>query len=362
MASSSSTVEAAPSSGSTPLPHSTIAWDPEFIEVSAPAFAGIAATTQNQPHADATTALQLRANSETFLGALFANIAANAGEDIAKVTETTHPITSFDGVSITLTRFATEAQRAPLGPSEAPRRAVFHIHGGGFVSGSVKLFAPVSKTNVLAWDTQVFAVSYRLAPENPAPGPVEDAYAALAWLSAHAVELGVDPKRIVVVGESAGGGVAAGLALVARDRGLSPPIAKALLMYPMLDDRTIGKYGKEWPVRQFLTWTEAQNQMGWGAYLGEERAGRAEAEVSVYDAPGRASVKDLVGLPSTYIDTGSFDLFRDEDIAYATRLLEANVQTEFHLYPGVPHGFETAITPSVVKAALDNRKRAICSV
>lgn len=279
------------------------------------------------------------------------------------VLETTHAITSFDGADITVTRFATAGQRAPLGSSEAPRRAVLHIHGGGFVMGSVGMFTSYNKRNVLAWDTQVFAVGYRVAPENPAPGLVEDSYAALKWLSSHAVDFGVDPARIVIVGESAGGGVAAGLALAARDRGLSPPLAKVMLVYPMLDDRTIGKYdGVDWPARPYLSWTEAQNEIAWRAYLGADKAGKADVEVSVYDAPGRATVEDLVGLPSTYVDTGSLDLFRDEDIAFTARLSEAHVQTEFHLYPGLPHGFENSVTPALVKSALENRRRAICEI
>ncbi|KAJ4417922.1 hypothetical protein N0V82_005879 [Gnomoniopsis sp. IMI 355080] len=345
------------SSKATPRTTGSVGYDPEFAETTAPFRTALASIRKSLPHPDPKTALELRANTEVLIRTTFPHI-----EDDGILKETAHTVTSFDGVSITVTRWATEAHNAPLGPSEPPRRAVLHIHGGGFITGSVKDFSPMVKRDVLSWDTQVFAVGYRLAPENPAPGPVEDCYAALAWLSAHAAEFGVDPARIVIVGPSAGGGVAAGLALVARDRRLSPPVAKAVLVYPMLDDRTIGRYGEDWPVREFLMWTEPQNAIGWRAYLGEERAGRADAEVSVYDAPGRASVKDLVGLPSMYIDTGSLDLFRDEDIAYAARLVEANVQTEFHLYPGVPHAFESAGTPGVVKAALENRRRAICSV
>lgn len=347
----------------------TISMDPEFITASAPNIEALASIAPTLPHPVPTTALEVRANAEVVLSALLGRFNAKAGDDIDTVLETTHSIPSFDGTAITVTYFATAAQRAAQSgsaegqPPPPPRRAVLHIHGGGFVTGSVEVFAAFTKRNVLNWDTPVFAVGYRVAPENPAPGLVEDCYAALQWLSTHAAEFGVDPARIVVVGESAGGGVAAGLALVARDRGLSPPLAKVVLVYPMLDDRTIGKYdGVDWPTRPFLSWTEAQNEIGWKAYLGEDRAGKADVEVSVYDAPGRATVDDLVGLPSTYIDVGSLDLFLDEDIAYAARLSQANVQTEFHLYPGLPHGFESSITPALVRSAVENRKRAICSV
>lgn len=360
MASSSIPAEGNPSSSFATSTCSTIALDPEFLAATGPSLAALESMRQSLPNPNPTTALEHRANNDVILGHI---LAAAGVEDVKEITETKYPITSFDGASITLTRFATEAQRTPLGPSEAPRRALFQIHGGGFISGSVEAFAPRTKRSVLDWDTQVFAVGYRLAPESPAPGPVEDAYAALTWLSSHAAELGVDPARIVVMGESAGGGVAAGLTLVARDRGLSPPLALAVLMYPMLDDLTIGRYdGEDWPVRPFLFWKEADNVIGWGAYLGKDRAGRADVEVSIYDAPGRAKAKDLVGLPRTYIDTGGLDLFRDENLAYVARLLEANVQTEFHLYPGVPHGFELAGPTAVAKAASENRKRAIQSV
>lgn len=368
VASSGALAEGNPASQSKSSPHTTVTIDPEFMSATAPSLEVLATIAQRLPFPVPTTAHEIRANTEILLPAMLERAAATAGNNLDTVLETTHSIPSFDGAEITVTHLATAAQRAAaadLGSSsEPPRgRAVLHIHGGGFVTGSVDMFASITKRNVLAWDTPIFAVGYRVAPENPAPGPVEDAYAALKWLSTHAAELGVDPARIVIVGESAGGGVAAGLALVARDRGLSPPLAKVMLIYPMLDDRTIGKYdGVDWPTRPYLSWTEAQNKIGWRAYLGEDKAGKADVEVSVYDAPGRATIKDLVGLPSTYVDTGSLDLFRDEDIAFAARLSEADVQAEFHLYPGLPHGFETSVTPALVKSALENRKRAICSI
>lgn len=356
-------------SSSTKSPsRSTICMDPEFITASAPNVEALASIAPSLPHTAPTTALEVRANAEVILSALLGSFNAKAGDDINTVLETTHSIPSFDGAVITITHFATAAQRAAAAaPGSGPprrRRAVLHIHGGGFITGSVAIFAAVTKRNVLTWDTPVFAVEYRVAPENPAPGLMEDCWAALQWLSTHAADFGVDPARIVVVGESAGGGVAAGLALAARDRGLSPPLAKVVLVYPMLDDRTIGKYDGvvDWPTRPYLSWTEAQNEIGWKAYLGDDRAGRADVEVSVYDAPGRATVKDLVGLPSTYVDVGGLDLFLDEDIAFASRLSQANVQTEFHLYPGLPHGFENSVTPALVRSALANRTRAICSV
>ena len=226
----------------------------------------------------------------------------------------------------------------------------------------VAMYRPMIRHYVDLWGIQVFAVDYRLAPESPAPGPVEDSYAALKWLSENARSMGVDPARLVLFGDSAGGGIAAGTAIMARDRNLSPPLAKQVLVYPMLDDRTIGRYGPDWPVRGMLTFDDADNQLGWECYVGADRAGKADADVSIYAAPGRANVEDLVGLPRTYIDAAGLDLLRDEDLAYAQKLLDANVEVEFHLYPGVPHGFESSVTPGVVARASENRRRAIQAV
>jgi acetyl esterase/lipase len=210
---------------------------------------------------------------------------------------------------------------------------------------------------VAAQGVQHFAVDYPRAPEHPAPASLEDCYAALQWLSAHARELHVDPARIVIYGVSAGGGLAAGVALMARDRGLSPPLAKQVLVYPMLDDRT--HYPDDWPARPFLTFTAEDNVMSWDAYVGADKRGREDADVSIYAAPGRA--ENLEGLPSTYIDVGGLDLFRDENLRFAQRLAEANVEVEFHLYPGLPHGFENPQT-WVTTRAVENRIKAVQSV
>lgn len=230
-----------------------------------------------------------------------------------------------------------------------------NIHGGGFVSCTVDTFAPEMARAVVAQGVQHFGVDYPLAPERAAPVAVEDCYAALAWLSAHAREMHVDPARIVLYGDSAGGGVAAGTALMARDAGLEPPLAKQVLVYPMLDDRT--RYPEEWPGRPFLTWKAEDNVLGWDAYVGADKRGREDADVSVYAAPGRA--EDLSGLPSTYIDVGGLDLFKVENLRFAQRLAEADVEVEFHLYPGVPHGFENGTGSWVATKAIENRIKAI---
>jgi acetyl esterase/lipase len=223
------------------------------------------------------------------------------------------------------------------------------------VSCTVEIFAPEMARAVVAQGVQHFAVDYPLAPEHKAPAAVEDCYAALEWLSAHAKEMHIDPSRIVIYGDSAGGGLAAGTSLMARDRGLNPPVAKQVLIYPMIDDRT--HYPADWPGMPFLTWKAEDNVLGWDAYLGADKRGREDADVSVYAAPARA--KDLTGLPSTYIDVGGLDLFKQENMDFARRLVEADVEVEFHLYPGLPHGFEGGQGSFFVRTALENRIKAI---
>lgn len=173
---------------------------------------------------------------------------------------------------------------------------------------------------------------YRLAPEAPHPTPVEDCYAALLWLTSNAKELGIDNSRIAVMGVSAGGGLAAGVTLIARDRGLQPPLAKQILVYPMLDDRNTE------PVKDlepFLTWSYDDNWTGWNALLGDQFG---SSDVSPYAAPSR--VEDYQGLPEAYIDVGTLDIFAVENERYAEGLKKAGGKVEWHLYPGVPHAFE----------------------
>jgi acetyl esterase/lipase len=182
----------------------------------------------------------------------------------------------------------------------------------------------------------MLVVDYRVAPEHPDLTPVEDCYAALVWLNEHASELGIDPDRVAVMGDSAGGGLAAGVCLMARDRG-GPAVAQQLLIYPMLDDHPAAPNPQLLP---FLTWSYDDNVTGWAALLGDKAGSDA---VSPYAAPARA--EHLSGLPDTYIDVGDLDIFRNEDIVYARRLADAGVPTELHVYPGCPHAFE-ALAPN----------------
>jgi acetyl esterase/lipase len=212
------------------------------------------------------------------------------------------------------------------------RPGILHIHGGGFVMGSADMTGETDAAYASQFGAVVVSVDYRLAPETPHPGPVEDCYAGLAWLRAQAGALGVDPGRIAVTGESAGGGLAAALVLLAKHRG-EIPIAFQHLVFPMLDDRTVVDADPSPYVGQFV-WTRGSNRFGWRSLLGGEPGG---PDVSHFAAPARAS--DLSGLPPTFMICGALDLFLEEDLDYARRLMRAGVPTELHIYPGAPHGF-----------------------
>jgi acetyl esterase/lipase len=218
----------------------------------------------------------------------------------------------------------------------APRPAVLHIHGGGYVVGSVaEGIAPLQQLSA-AHGCVVVSVDYRLAPETRFPGSLEDNYAALRWLYANAKELGVDRNRIALLGESAGGGHVAALAIAARDRG-EVPVAMQVMLYPMLDDRT----GSSRAVPAHLgvyVWDAAANRFGWSSLLGVP-AGTP----SVPRGAVPARVGNLRGLPPAFIGVGSIDLFVEEDIAYARRLIEAGVLTELYVAPGGYHGFDIIV-------------------
>lgn len=221
------------------------------------------------------------------------------------------------------------------GVRAAPRPAILHMHGGGFIVGAAKGSMRQVQEVALALDCVIVSVDYRLAPETRFPGSLEDNYAGLRWLNAHADELGVDRSRIAVMGESAGGGHAAMLAIAARDRG-EFKLAYQALVYPMLDDRT-GSVRKTPPYQGVLIWTPEQNAFGWSALLG---APAGAARVPYGAVPAR--VTNLRGLPPAFIGVGSIDLFVDEDIEYARRLVDAGVPTTLDVVPGAFHGFDVA--------------------
>ena len=259
------------------------------------------------------------------------------------VTATDFHATAVDGGDVLLRWYVKDS--ATLGP------AVLYLHGGGMISGSVAIYeGPVSRY-VSNSGVSMLAVDYRLAPKHPYPVPVEDCYAGLRWLAEHAGELGVDPTRIAVMGDSAGGGLAAAVALLARDRG-GPALAAQILIYPMLDDRNTTPDPE---IAPFAVWSYDDNITGWGALLGDAIGG---PDVPAYAAPARAT--DPSDLPACYIEVGQLDIFRDEDLTYAQRLSRAGVNVEFHLRPGVPHEFETyAHTSDVARRSGADRLRSL---
>ncbi len=230
-------------------------------------------------------------------------------------------------------------------PGSSGRGALLHVHGGGMIIGSAKSMQHGPAMMALATGMPVASVEYRLAPEHPFPAPQEDCLAGLAWLAGQANDLGVDPKRIGIIGESAGGGLAAAVALMARDLG-GPALAAQFLTYPMLDHRT---GGPECPWRNPMTgefiWTRAANQFGWEALQGgyaldDDRIG--------WFSPARA--KSLEGLPPSWIGTGTLDLFLDENLDYARRLTAGGVPVELHTYPGGIHAFNVVAESRLANA------------
>ncbi|MEV8034236.1 alpha/beta hydrolase [Streptomyces sp. NPDC086182] len=218
-------------------------------------------------------------------------------------------------------------------PKDGPRPVVYHSHGGGMVLGTNRAGVEV----VLEWakelDAIVVSVEYRLAPEHPYPAGVEDVYAGLLWTARHAGELGGDPERIVVAGASAGGGLTAALALLARDREGPRPLGQ-VLMYPMLDDRNDTPSAHQ--MAGVGAWDRTANSTAWTAVLGDARGG---PDVPAYAAPARAS--DLSGLPPAFLDVGSAETFRDEVVDYASRIWRAGGVAELHVWPGGFHGFDS---------------------
>ena len=216
------------------------------------------------------------------------------------------------------------------------RPGFIHFHGGGFVMGSADMSIFYVRQVARATGATVVSVDYRLAPETSFPGPQEDGYAALAWLHGEASARGIDPARIAIGGDSAGGGLAASLALLARDRG-EHPVCFQLLNYPMLDDRTAGTADPHPMAGEFI-WNDKANHFGWSAMLGCDPGG---PDVPPLAAPARAT--DLAGLPPAFIGVGALDLFLEEDMQYAQRLMRANVPVELHVYPGAYHGFDLMV-------------------
>lgn len=215
---------------------------------------------------------------------------------------------------------------------QGPGPGILYLHGGGMIFGNrfsgVGAYLPFVDSH----GAVVVAVDYRLAPEHPDPVPVEDCFAAARWISANAPELGIDPGRLVVAGQSAGAGLAAGVALLARERG-EPAIAAQVLVSPMLDDR--GATVSAHQIDGVGVWDRTSNDTGWTALLGDRRGTDAVTDAA---APGRA--QDLTGLPPAFLSVGSAEVFRDETVAYASRIWACGGDAELHVWPGAFHGFE----------------------
>lgn len=221
-----------------------------------------------------------------------------------------------------------------------PLPAILYLHAGGMIIGDRFTFIESALDWVEELGVVVVTVEYRLAPEHPDPAPIEDAYDGLRWLIENHEDLRIDPSRVVVAGMSAGAGLAAGVALLARDR-QGPPLLAQLLTAPMLDDRNDSVSSRQYT--RAGTWSHESNDTGWDALLGD---GRGTADVSPYAAPARAT--DLAGLPQAFIDVGSAEVFRDEDVEYASRLWAAGVQAELHVWAGGFHGFDAAAPTAAV--------------
>ncbi|KAF5674580.1 lipase esterase [Fusarium denticulatum] len=268
------------------------------------------------------------------------------------VDQRSYKVETPDGCIISVLALTPGVARADPGP------CLLHFHGGGMILGSAEIQGKPLAQLVSMTAVPVFSVNYRLAPESKGTIPVQDGYTALLWLHSKAKEFKINPSRIAVIGESAGGGIAAGVALMARDKRLNPGLAKQILFYPMIDDcNTIPNEA----IEPLAFWKTADNATAWTALLGDEAGKPESACISYYSAPARAP--SLADLPPTYIDVGGLDIFLHEDIEYATKLLAENIPTELHVYPGLPHGFEM-IAPNITatKKANENRYRAILGI
>lgn len=317
--------------------------DPEYVAALGPMLAAMRAA----PKAPVYDSESRRAGINTMWAGYMSKYPT-----VTDVEETILKIPGHEGAEIALHRFVKTGTA-----SSSSRSAVVYTHGGGYFCLSVPLYRKIIQTYVSTSGVQFFAVEYRSPPEYPFPTPVEDCYAALQWLSQNAGQFDVDPARLAIMGDSAGGGLAAGTAIIARDRNLSPPLAKQIIIYGMLDDRNQSRFEQ---LQGLASWQPDDNLTGWAAYVGRDNAGKPGA-VSPYAAPAR--VESVAGLPQLYCDVPDLDIFRDENIAYAARHALAGIPIQLHVYPSLPHGFEPSaphITAS--RRAMSNRVRVIMSL
>ncbi|MEO0587784.1 MAG: alpha/beta hydrolase [Planctomycetota bacterium] len=315
----------------------SLAFDPEFTEAMR-AWEHLTSTLEPVPLGDIETR---RVQFEGALDQVVARLPM-PGDVVMR----DHEVVVDDGARLTL-RWYTKGDHRP-------GSGVLFTHGGGMILNNIDQFDRPVARYVSESGVPFLSVEYRKAPEHPAPRPAEDCYAGLEWFAEHATELGVDPDRIAVMGDSAGGGLAASIAIMARDRG-GPKIAQQVLLYPMLDDRnTVARPELE----PFVSWGYIDNLTAWTALLGESVGGPG---VSPHAAPAR--LQDASGLPPLYLDTGNLDIFLDENLAYVRTLAAAGVSTEVHVHPGVPHAWEL-FCPDIATSvrARQDRLRVLTSI
>jgi acetyl esterase/lipase len=250
-------------------------------------------------------------------------------------------VPASDGTPLPLAVF-TPADRG----ERAPSPCVYWIHGGGMVMGDRYSNIDIPLEWLERFGAVVVSIDYRLAPEATGTTLVDDCYQGLLWTVEHAAELGIDPDRLIVAGASAGGGLAAGVTLMARDRG-GPSVAAQMLIYPMLDHRNTTASSRQYAGEG--VWSREKNQFGWECVLGDPAG-----QVCAYVSP--ATAEDLSGLPTTYIDAGTAEVFRDEDTDYATRIWAAGGQAELHIWAGGFHGFD-ALYPNALVSVAARRAR-----
>lgn len=311
--------------------------DPEVAAVLAAAMAAAPAEMPVTPRGDA---LALRQLADMTLSLV------DGGEpDSPDVSSEDHQVEVADGSSI-LARWYTKA-------GSHPGSAVVYLHGGGMVGGSVELYDRIVSKYVQETGVPFLSVDYRLSPEFPGTTLVDDSHSALSWLVQRAEEFGIDPNRIAVMGDSGGGGVAAGVGIAARAAGT--PLAKQILIYPMLDDRNLEP---DPHIAPFASWTYDNNYTGWNALLGDDLG---TDRVSPLAAPSRLT--DFAGLAPAFIDVGELDIFRDEGILYALDLTRAGVSCELHVRAGSLHGFDRlAPNAHVSQLSWADRYRAIATL
>ena len=308
-------------------------YDPELEVILAPL---MEAAAQNDPPGERSW-MNVREEGEFGLAML-----RDMSPPVPDVSTTDYEVAAADGASVRLRWYVKDETECAS--------AVVYLHGGGMVLGNIDLYDAFVARYVSETGVPMLAVDYRVAPEYPHPTPVEDCFAGLAWLHEHVGELHVDPDRVAVMGDSAGGGLAAGVALLARDRGVS--LARQILVYPMLDDRNTTPDPELVP---FAAWTYESNRIGWSALLGESVGGD-----TVPGAAAPAREQDLAEVAPAYIEVGELDIFRDEDIAYARRLAAAGVSAELHVHAGAPHGFDRIAPDSGVgRRSMADRVRVL---